>query len=53
MQRTLAIRIPLTDSDPFDIIAEVDRGNLDLVKMVRDRFENVVLSVETGDKVHS
>jgi hypothetical protein len=51
MDRTLAIRIPIRDSDPYDIIAEIDRGNVDLLRLVKDRFDRVMLNVETGDSV--
>lgn len=51
MDRTLAIRIPIKDSDPYDIIAEIDRGKVDLLALVRERFDAVMLNVETGDKV--
>lgn len=51
MQRTLAIRIPIKDSDPFDIIAEIDRGNVNLLSLIKDRFEDIYLNVETGDSI--
>jgi hypothetical protein len=51
--RTLVIRIPLQDSDPFDVIAEIDKSNINLVELIEDRYDDVLLNVETGDKVHS
>lgn len=51
MERTLAIRIPLKSGDPFDIIDEIDRNHINLVELVRDRFESVQLNVETGDSI--
>lgn len=51
MDRQLVIKIPLQDSDPFDIIAEIDRNKVNLIELVQDRFEDVFLFVETGDKV--
>lgn len=53
MDRTLVIRIPLQDSDPTDIIGEIDRDNYNLLEMIEDRYEDVYLTVETGDRVSS
>lgn len=51
MERVLAIRIPLLETDSVDIIGEIDRGNVDLLKMVNERYDDVLLNVETGDRV--
>lgn len=51
MDRQLVIKIPLQDSDPYDIIKEIDRNHINLVELIEARFEDVFLFVETGDKV--
>lgn len=53
VQRYLVIRIPLRDSDPYDVIQEIDRGRVNIPDLMLDRFEDLLLAVETGDKVHS
>lgn len=53
MDRTLVIRVPLQDSDPKDIIGEIDRDNFNLVELIESRYEDVYLTVETGDRVSS
>jgi hypothetical protein len=52
--RYLVVRIPLKDSDPYDVIGEIDNfpTNYQLGLLIDDRFEDVILSVETGDRVH-
>lgn len=52
MDRYLTIKVPLRDSDPFDIIREIDVNHVNLAALVNERYEDIVLSVETGDKVH-
>ena len=50
--RTLAIRIPLKDSDPDDIISTVDSstdGQKYLTDLVNERFVDCELTVEIGD----
>lgn len=50
--RTLAIRIPLNETDPEDVIGEIDKGNeAYLLDLLRERFTDIVLNVETGDSV--
>jgi hypothetical protein len=51
MSKALAIRVPLIESDPDDIIGEIDSGRLDLIELIKDRFEDVMLNVETGDSL--
>jgi hypothetical protein len=50
MDRTLVIRVPLQDKDPKDIIGEIDRSNVSLVDLIQDRYEDIYLNVETGDR---
>jgi hypothetical protein len=52
--RYLVVRIPLKDSDPYDVIGEIDNfpTNYQLGLLIDDRFEDVILSVETGYRVH-
>ena len=50
--RTLAIRIPLLESDPEDMISFVDSntdGQKYLTNLVNERFVDCELTVETGD----
>jgi len=51
MNRTLVIRVPLQDNDPSDIIGLIDRNEFSLTDFIEDRFDDVILNVETGDRV--
>jgi hypothetical protein len=53
MDRTLVIRIPLVDKDPADIIGAIDSNKINLPELIEDRYEDVFLTIETGDRVSS
>jgi hypothetical protein len=51
--RTLVVRIPLNLQDPEDIIGEIDTNAINILQLIEDRYEDVLLNVETGDRVRS
>lgn len=51
MQRFLVIRIPLQESDPPDIIRQVDTSVVRLSTLMDQRFENIELSIEEAERV--
>jgi hypothetical protein len=51
MMTKLIIKLPLSNGEfvPGTVIDEIDRGNVDLIELVKDNFENIELAVEVGD----
>lgn len=46
--RTLIIRVPLTDSDPENIIQEIEAGDLDPTDLVIEREDDVSFTLEVS-----
>jgi hypothetical protein len=51
--RTLVIRVPLNAEDSDDIIGDIDTNEVILSELIKERYEDVFLTVETGDRVSS